>query len=56
MPLKPGKSSKTISANIKKLISEGYSKKQAVAIAMSNSKRTKKRPSKKIKKLNRSKS
>ena len=43
MPLTPGKSKKAISANIKKLRSEGYDQKQAVAIAMSNSKRTSKR-------------
>ena len=54
MPLKPGKSSKAISANIKKLIDEGYSKKQAVAIAMSTSKDPK-RPSKKTKKMTRRK-
>ena len=55
MPLKPGKSSKTISAYIKKLIDAGYPQKQAVAIAMSNSKRTAKRQSKKKKRVSRRK-
>jgi|TARA_B100000530_G_scaffold4253_4_gene3546 hypothetical protein len=54
MPLKPGKSPKTISDNIKKLREEGYSQKQAVAIAMSTSKKPK-RPSKKTKRLSRKK-
>lgn len=33
MPLKKGKSSATVQANVKKLIAEGYDPKQAVAIA-----------------------
>tara|TARA_R100000005_G_scaffold74264_1_gene41459 strand:+ start:669 stop:1250 length:582 start_codon:yes stop_codon:yes gene_type:complete len=41
MPLKPGKSSKTISSNIKKLKGEGYKKDQAIAIALNNAGKTK---------------
>jgi uncharacterized protein YdaT len=46
MPLKPGKSKKTVSKNIKELRHSGYPEDQAVAIAMSKAKKTKK-PSKK---------
>ena len=35
MPLKSGKSAKTISSNIEKLVHEGRPRKQAIAIAMS---------------------
>lgn len=34
MPLKSGSSDKAVSANIKKLMDEGYEHKQAIAIAM----------------------
>ena len=41
MPMKPGTSKKVISANISKLIREGYPKKQAIAIAMQNARKGK---------------
>jgi len=42
MPLYTGKSDKTVGRNIRKLMSEGYSQKQAVAIAMRKAGRKKK--------------
>lgn len=42
MPLKKGKSNKAVSSNIRTLINEGRSKKQAVAIVMNKAGKKKK--------------
>lgn len=46
MPLQKGYSNKTISNNIKKMISEGYPQKQAVAASLSNSRKSGKKAGK----------
>jgi hypothetical protein len=43
MPLKPGKSKKVISANIREMIHSGHPQKQAVAAALSNARRGKRK-------------
>ena len=43
MPLKQGSGKKTISDNIDKLMSEGYKQKQAVAIALDNARKGKRK-------------
>jgi hypothetical protein len=43
MPLKKGKSKATVSANIRELRRSGRPQKQAVAIALSNARKSKKR-------------
>jgi hypothetical protein len=45
MPLSEGSSKKTISANIRQLVQEGYSQKQAVAISMKKAGKSRKRGS-----------
>lgn len=50
MPLKKGKSPKTVSGNIKELMHAGYPQKQAVAIALSQARKTGKKAKKAKKK------
>jgi hypothetical protein len=43
MPLKKGKSRKTISSNIREMVHSGYPRNQAVAAALNTARRSKKR-------------